>query len=223
MKLYLYHKWGVLGGVCLLASSMWAAPATHVQTFYPSTQTEVRHPATSGVVRQPGTTVAVSKPATSVRVTQQETSVPVKQNTTSVAVNKPATTTPVRQLTTTVTVDKPTTTVQVMHPGEPDWQNATGKYTNTFPAAPSRGSADVSKKAPSMMDSYQPPQAKNLKAAKTGGGEEGLGNKVNQAEKDAAAAALNIPKGEEVSLENVLKSSEKDMSKLKQNVEKKVK
>ena len=223
MKLYLYHKWGILGGVCLLASSIWAAPATRVQTFYPSTKTEVRHPATSGVVHQPGTTVAVTKPATSIHVTQQETFVSVKQNATSVAVSKPATTVPVRQLTTTVIVDKPTTTVQVMHPGEPDWQKATGGYTNTFPTPPSRGSADVSKNTPSMMSSYQPPQAKNLKAAQTGGGEEGLGNKVNQAEKDAAAASLNIPKGEEVSLENVLKSSEKDMSKLRQTIEKKTK
>ena len=69
------------------------------------------------------------------------------------------------------------------------------------------------------MSTYTPPKATDFQAAKTGGGEEGLG-KLNQAEKDAAAQAFVPPKAEEVSLENVLKS-DKNTVNIKKKVEKK--
>ena len=57
------------------------------------------------------------------------------------------------------------------------------------------------------MSGYQPPKATNFKASNLGGGENGLGNKTNEAAKDAAAASLNIPKGQETSLVEILKKS----------------
>lgn len=223
MRFNLYCKWGISGGVYLLTSVVFAAPSTQIQTLRPATGVEVSRPFTSVAVRQQDSVVGVNKPTTDLSVTRQKTSVSVRKNETLNVGGKPETSVAVNKQVTTVEVDKPTTNVQVMHYNEPDWQTATeGYYTTTF------GSRDVSpatrseESKPSMMSTYQAPQAKELKAAQLVAGEEGLGGNVDEAEKAAAAAALKIPKGEEASFENVMKSS-KNADNIKQSVEKKMK
>lgn len=206
----------ILVGMGAFGNSALAAPVTQVKTFHPATQTEVSRPATSVVVARPGQTA----------VTQLSTSVAVSQQTTSTAVSKPATAVAVTKPATTVQVSRPATSVVGGHPGETDWRTETGRYGNRVSSVENAADtgkkvASSSSKATSMMSSYQPPQAKDLKAAQLGSGTEGLGNKINEAEKDAAAAALNIPKGEEVSLENVMKSTG-NTGNLKQKIEKKL-
>lgn len=220
MKIYLM----VLCATGSLAGEVTAAPVTRVQVSRPSTQTGVLQLETSGTVRQLHSSVETFHPSSSVRVTQPATAVDVHKPTTTQTVNKPATEVFVDRPATTVAVEKPSTNLSVTRPGENNWQTATGRYANTVvpPAErPVVGGKQTAEKSSSMKSSYQPPQAKDFKAAKLGGGEAGLGNKTNQAEKDAAAASLNIPKGEEVSLENVTKPSA-NTSSLKQKIEKKI-
>ena len=57
------------------------------------------------------------------------------------------------------------------------------------------------------MSGYQAPKAKDFKAAALGGGSAGLGNKTDEAAKDAAAASFQAPKAEQASLDSVLKSA----------------
>ena len=221
MKIFSGRTLLVFGSAFLWGGSLAAAPATHVQTFHPGTQTVVVRPTSSVEVTHPRSSVGEMYPATTGQVAQPATSVAVSQLATAGEVRKPSTTVRVSHPTTTVAVNQPATSVPVTHPGEANWQQETGKYKNTV-VSPVDTSAGAGKKAAaSMKDSYQPAQAKDFKAAKLGGGDEGLGNKMNQAEKDAAAAALNIPKGEEVSLEHVLKSASNGTN-LKQKVGKKL-
>ncbi len=207
MERFLYHKLLISGGLCLLSIGLSAAPATRVEVQRPTTRTEVIRPSTKADVTHPSSSVGVNHPVA------------------SGAVSKPATSVTVVKPTTTVVVTKPSTAVEARQPGETDWKAASQGYGHTVASRspePLKTSSSASAATSSMKSTYQPPQAKDFKTAKLGGGDEGLGNKINQAEKDAAAASLNIPKGEEVSLENVIKASNTDVSNLQKKVEKKL-
>ena len=187
---------GVFGVILLGGQAAQAAPLTKTQVSRPTTTQPVHQSFTQTAATHPTTTSAVDHP------------------TTVTAATKPQTTT---------VVEHPTTSNVVSHP-------QTDAPANSFAAAntSSQASSSVKKSAggadsagnPSLMSTYTPPQATNFKEAKLGGGEEGLG-KPNQAEKDAAAKAFVLPKGEEVSLENVMKSDGKTVN-IKKKVEKKV-
>ncbi len=161
-------------------------------------------PVKSPAVTHPKTTVTVTHPTTNTVVTHPQA---------AVAVTRPAT---------EVAVSHPTTTVVVKHPQTPsavtaDSTQAVAEPTkqavdNAAPAAAAKGS---------MMSSYQAPKAKDLKASALGGGEAGLGNKTNQAEKDAVAAQTKKP--EALTFENALKGSGISKSKLTKDVENKLK
>lgn len=225
MERFLYHKLVVSGGVCLLSIGLSAAPATRMEVRRPTTKTEVVYPSTKEAVTHPSSSVAVNHPTASAAVFQPTTAVSVTKPATTGAVSKPTTSVTVVKPTTTVIVTKPSTSVEVRQPGETDWKSASQGYGHTVASRspePLKTGSSASAATASMKSTYQPPQAKDFKTAKLGGGDEGLGNKINQAEKDAAAAALNIPKGEEVSLENVIKSSNTDVSNLQKKVEKKL-
>ncbi len=154
------------GVVCV---GVGAAPTTNVAVSHPSTRVSVTHPQTSGAVNRPHTAVTVSRPQTAVSVSHPATSAPVSH---------------------------PVTSVAVVHPQT--GAVSSGKETPGV-AQPTKQAIDNSATAPaaqkgSMMSSYQAPQAKDLKAAKLGGGEQGLGNKTNEAEKDSSAASFKPPK-----------------------------
>lgn len=152
-----------------------AAPVTQVTVSHPKTNVSVTRPATNVFVAHPTTAATVSHPQTTATVTHPQTDVAVSHPTTSVQVSHP------------------TTAVSVAHP-----QTSTTPADKEKTLQPTKQAVDNSATAPaaqkgSMMSSYQPPQAKDLKAAKLGGGEQGLG-KTNEQEKDAAAASLTPPK-----------------------------
>lgn len=177
-----------------MVSAGYAAPVTRVQVSRPTTRTTVTRPTTSVAVSHPTTAVAVSHSTTTGTVSHPMTSVSVSHPTTAVSVSQPH-----------------TSAVGVTAPA--DKKGISGGKKQAATSAPAGG------KKPSMMSSYQPPQATDFKAAKLGGGEGGMGNKVNEAEKDAAAASFNAPKGEDVSLQSVLKGGN---SSLKANLQQKV-
>jgi len=162
----------------------------------PVTQTAVSHPTTQ---------VAVDKPRTSVVVT-----VPVSRT----SVSHPRTEGSVQHPVTSGEVSHPVTQVTVAHPRTEllDSSNNKGASANTQGASKAlsgkSAAAPMMENKPSMMSSYQAPQAKDLKAAKLGGGAAGLGNKTNEAEKDAAAAASQAPKREEASMESILNNKD---------------
>lgn len=142
----------------------------------------------------------VTHPTTSVTTTRPQTKVTVSHPKTTPSVNT--------HLPTFSTVTRPTTTVTVAHPVTPGstaalMQGASATANTAAPAKTKQATADNAGGKPSMMSTYQPIQAKDLKAPKLGA-TDGLGNKdPNRAEKDALAAAAK-PKGEEASVESVL-------------------
>ena len=177
--LYLYFLIG-MGG-----TFVWAAPVTQVSVTHPKTDVAVSHPKTSVDIYRPKTSVEVSRPRTSVEINHPKTEVVVTHPKTSVVVERP---------TTMVSGEKAGAQKET---GLPKAKGSAAKQ------ASSKNAASNASAKPSMMSTYQPPQATNFKAAKTGGGESGMGNKVNEAEKDAAAASFKLPKGEEVSAEGL--------------------
>lgn len=143
----------------------------------------VTHPTTNATVTRPQTTVTVSRPKTAPAV--------------------------VTHLPTFSTVERPTTNVVVTHPATPgspaalaQEANAAANTTAAAPAGTKKAAPEKTDQKPSMMSTYQPKQAKDLKAPKLGA-TDGLG-KDNRAEKDAAAAELKMPKAEAASVESVL-------------------
>jgi len=174
---------GISVSLCGLAVVALAAPVTQVQVVRPSTTAVVTRPVTTAGAVHPTTTVTVSRPVTTATASHPMT---------------------------TVEVIRPTTTVVVAHPQTPAPQapamEMKGFHTSPAPlAAGGKAVAAEGKQNPSMMSTYQPPKAKDLKAAALGKGDDGLGNKVNEAEKDAAAASFKPPKAEEISLESAMK------------------
>ncbi len=159
--------------MCLYGNPAAAAQpaATQVQVSRPTTQVTVNRPRTQVTVSRPATSTAVSRPVTAVPVNRPETQVKVSRPTTEVAVNRPVT---------EAGVFRPVTAGSVVasssNPGKT--------------VAPAEGSSSSAK---TSMSGYKPPVAKDFKApaaaAQLGGGNSGLGNKTNEAEKDSAAAA----------------------------------
>ena len=150
----------------------------------PTTQVTVSHPKTNASVTHPRTAVSVSHPKTAVSVSRPQTASQVSQLKTEVTVSHPKT---------NVSVSHPSTSAVVTHPqagaSASDDKNASQPAKQ---ASDNNASAQAGQKG-SMMSNYQPPQATDFKAAKLGGGEQGLG-KTNEAEKEAAAASFNPPK-----------------------------
>lgn len=163
-------------GLCL------AVPGAFAQR--PATQVNVSRPTTAVSVSRPNTAVTVSRPATSVSVSRPTTAVSVSRPDTAVSVSRPVT---------NVSVSRPATFVETPVAGGASAASSAGAALSKK-AAPETPAAPASS-AKTSMSGYKPPVAKDLKAAQTGGGAEGLGNKVNQAEKDASAAANQAPKG----------------------------
>ena len=141
--------------------------------------------------------------------------------TTTVVVKHPKTNpTAAARPTTSAAVSRPKTTVEVKHPQTPAPTEEKDAQTAPKPTKQALDNTATAAKKGSMMSSYQAPKAKDFKAAKTGGGEAGLG-KTNQAEKDAAAAQFNKPGA--LTLENALKGSNISKSKISKSVENKTK
>ncbi len=162
-------------------------PVTQVEVSRPTTQVQVSRPQTSVSVVRPQTYQRVSRPSTQVNVSRPVTQVDVSKPVTQVNVSRPAT---------EVNVSRPTTFVE----GAASQQAATKTAALSAPS---------SEKKTSMSD-YKPPVAKDFTAAATGGGEAGLGNKINQAQKDASAAATQAPKAQNpsgVSAAEIMSSS----------------
>ncbi len=191
--------WTVLLG--FISAGAWAAPVTTTSVSRPKTNTTVTHPTTAVTVSHPQTpTVPVTHPTTAVTVIHPQTSAPVSHPTTDVSVSHPTTAAPVTHPQTTATSSDKSTAPQP-----------------TKQAVDNSAPAQAAQKG-SMMSNYQAPKAKDLKAAKLGGGEQGLG-KTNEAEKDAAAASLKPPKALE--FEDTANSNLK--SKLTEKVKEKTK
>lgn len=184
-------------------------------------------PRTETVVNRPTTAAGGSfRPVTSVDVSRPKTTATVFKPTTSVQVFHPKTEVAVFHPTTTVEVVRPVTDPSVLHPGEKGEQ---AKLISTSsPSKPSAGgkksaeenSVPASSSATSMSG-YQPPKAKDFKAAQLGGGSAGLGNKTDESAKDAAAAAFQIPKGDAATLESILKGSNLNKADLTKAIQKK--
>lgn len=150
--------------------------------------------------QRPTTQVNVSRPTTAVSISRPQTDVSVQRPVTSSGVYRPATQVSVSRPVTQVNISKPVTQVEVSRP-----VTEAGVSRPATSSAPAAGSVSSAKKsapepAPSTaakttsMSGYKPPVAKDFKAPTAGNGDQGLGNKVNQAEKDAAAAATQAPK-----------------------------
>lgn len=200
-----FYRLGVLGLMLTAALPLAARPRTEVTVDKPVTSVQVSRPKTSSSVFHPKTSVAVVKPTTSAPVNQLKTE--------SVSSH------PVTQ----TAVSRPTTSAQALRPAE----LVSSKTGDKTPSGSGKQAAPVnsvpSSSSSTSMSGYQPPKATDFKAAKLGGGEAGLGNKTDEAAKDAAAASLNIPKGQEASLEEVLKNSGNiSKSNLTKAIEKKV-
>lgn len=162
----------------LIYIMMFAAVSAFAQR--PVTQVSISRPATAVSVSRPNTAVTVSRPATSVSVSRPSTAVSVSRPDTAVNVSRPVT---------NVSVSRPATPVETAEAGVSSAAAVSSKKTAAVPAPV------PASKTTTSMSGYKPPVAKDLKAAQTGGGASGLGNKVNQAEKDASAAANQAPKG----------------------------
>ena len=164
--------------ICALLAGVWAGPALAAQ---PTTRVKVVRPMTQVTVSRPTTQTAVYRP------------------TTATPVSRPVTTTVVTRPTTQVKVSRPTTEVGVSRP-------VTAGHAVTVPGAagavsnksvPSSPAAMSSASAKTSMSDYKPPVAKDFKASSAAsaaaGSALGLGNQVNEGEKDAAAAAQQKP------------------------------
>ncbi len=148
----------------------------------------------------------------------------VVRPTTKIAVFKPVTKTVVPQLktttvvshpTNTTVVSHPTTTVQVRRPGEVPLGDGDDKKDGGAPTAAAPSKAATANAVPSSasktsMDGFKGLQAKDLKASALGGGEQGLGNNINEAQRDAEVAAFQKPKAEDASsIASILEAGQK--------------
>lgn len=147
----------------------------------------------------------------------------VVRPTTKIAVFRPVTQTVVPQLKTTTVVSRPTdntvvtrptTTVRVLRPGEVPLGGAEPKKDDAPAAAPAKtatgGNSVPSSASATSMAGFQGLQAKDFKAPALGGGEQGLGNNINEAQRDAEVAAFQKPKAEDASsIASILEAGQK--------------
>lgn len=177
--------------ICLLVlcagGAVAATPSTQVTVSRPTTKTAVTRPTTAVQVSRPTTNTPISRPQTQVNISRPETRVTVSHPTTAVSVSRPSTT----------------------QAGQPT-AAAGGKLSS---GAKSGKTVASSASATTSMSGYQPPKAKDFQAAQLGGGDSGLGNKVNEAEKDAAAKNSLAPKALSATAENVMSSANKNVDK----------
>ena len=176
----------------------------------------------AAVAATPSTQVTVSRPTTKTAVTRPTTAVQVSRPTTNTPISRPTTQVTVTRPTTSVQVVRPVTEVPVFHPTTPAAQPAVqADKSGSFSAGSNgakNGSSGAKKTATSAaaatsMSGYQPPKAKDFQTAQLGGGDSGLGNKVNEAEKDAAAKNSLAPKALSATAENVMSSANKNVDK----------
>ena len=175
MKPLMYILAGTVGLLCGGERAALAQrPVTQVEVVRPTTQVQVTRPTTQVTVSRPITQVTVNRPVT------------------QTAVTRPVTTATVSRPTTEVSVTRPVTPVVVFRPTTPSGENAASAGSAGKSAAGVSSAA-----AKTSMSDYKPPVAKDFKApasaAQLVGGAAGLGNKTNESEKDAAAAALQTP------------------------------
>lgn len=173
--------------LCAGGAAVAATPSTQVTVSRPTTKTAVTRPTTAVQVSRPTTNTPISRPQTQVNISRPETRVTVSHPTTAVSVSRPGTT----------------------QAGQPT-AAAGGKL---FSGAKSGKTVASSASATTSMSGYQPPKAKDFQAAQLGGGDSGLGNKVNEAEKDAAAKNSLAPKALSATAENVMSSANKNVDK----------
>ncbi|MDD7501455.1 MAG: hypothetical protein PUK74_00260 [Elusimicrobia bacterium] len=173
--------------LCAGGAAVAATPSTQVTVSRPTTKTAVTRPTTAVQVSRPKTDTPVSRPQTQVNISRPETRVTVSHPTTAVSVSRPSTT----------------------QAGQPT-AVAGGKLSS---GAKSGKTVTSSVSATTSMSGYQPPKAKDFQAAQLGGGDSGLGNKVNEAEKDAAAKNSLAPKALSATAENVMSSANKNVDK----------
>lgn len=195
----------VLVGISLLTVSLQARPVTSVEMKRPTTSSTTIRPFTSIDATRPATSIAVMHPTTQTEVIHPQTSVEVLHPATQVSVVRPQTTVSVVHPQTTVVVNHPQTTVEVLHPQTLEIADET---SGVGAASWQGGRREFSATAATSMSDFQPMQAKDLsakpsmeKAAPLGGGEMGLGNETNQAEKDNVNKSSSI--GEQKSAQNL--------------------
>lgn len=174
--------------LCAGGAAVAATPSTQVTVSRPTTKTAVTRPTTAVQVSRPTTNAPISRPQTQVNISRPETRVTVSHPTTAVSVSRPSTT----------------------QAGQPT-AAAGGKLSSG--ATKSGKTVASSASATTSMSGYQPPKAKDFQAAQLGGGDSGLGNKVNEAEKDAAAKNSLAPKALSATAENVMSSANKNVDK----------
>lgn len=173
--------------LCAGGAAVAATPSTQVTVSRPTTKTAVTRPTTAVQVSRPTTNTPISRPQTQVNISRPETRVTVSHPTTAVSVSRPSTT----------------------QAGQPTV--AAGEKLSS--GAKSGKTVASSASATTSMSGYQPPKAKDFQAAQLGGGDSGLGNKVNEAEKDAAAKNSLAPKALSATAENVMSSANKNVDK----------
>ena len=173
--------------LCAGGAAVAATPSTQVTVSRPTTKPAVTRPTTAVQVSRPTTNTPISRPQTQVNISRPETRVTVSHPTTAVSVSRPSTT----------------------QAGQPT-AVAGGKLSS---GAKSGKTVTSSASATTSMSGYQPPKAKDFQAAQLGGGDSGLGNKVNEAEKDAAAKNSLAPKALSATAENVMSSANKNVDK----------
>lgn len=173
--------------LCAGGAAVAATPSTQVTVSRPTTKTAVTRPTTAVQVSRPTTNTPISRPQTQVNISRPETRVTVSHPTTAVSVSRPSTT----------------------QAGQPT--AAAGEKLSS--GAKSGKTVASSASATTSMSGYQPPKAKDFQTAQLGGGDSGLGNKVNEAEKDAAAKNSLAPKALSATAENVMSSANKNVDK----------
>ena len=173
--------------LCAGGAAVAATPSTQVSVSRPTTKTAVTRPTTTVQVSRPTTNAPISRPQTQVNISRPETRVPVSHPTTALSVSRPGTT----------------------QAGQPT--AAAGEKLSS--GAKSGKTVASSASAATSMSGYQPPKAKDFQTAQLGGGNSGLGNKVNEAEKDAAAKNSLAPKALSAAAENVMSSANKNVDK----------
>ncbi len=153
----------------------------------PKTEVAVFRPVTSVKISRPQTEQSVSRPQTQVRVSHPDTDITVTRPATQTTVFRPVTETNVVRYQTTINKAGSQSSDDISHTGSSNNGNTTAK-TLALPSA----------QAQTSMSDYKPPQAKEFKtpsqASSLGGGERGLGNKINEAQKDASAAVNQVSK-----------------------------
>lgn len=183
-----------------------ARPTTSVVVDKPKANTEVTKPNSKVQVTRPSSAKFVTKPIGGKSVIHPKSSTAVTKPTEEPLITKPTSSVSVTHPSTTVEVVHPTTNVDVVHVGE------TNPFGNAKKEERKGGNSKMvatSSSTPTSMSDYKGPVAKDFKATQLGKGDGGLGG-INEAEKDAAAASLKLPKSPE--------ASEKGMSEAKVNL-----